>query len=255
MDNQPIFKASIFGGFDRQSVLNYIFELNSNAKAAQQRMNAQFDEVSAARERLSENLRALEQRLGAAEQARKTLETELESERGRHSAADAMLTTLNVEIARQKEVIFQKDAEIKRVEQLRAELEARNAELESKRDELEKSSIYIGELVVRTKLETERVLDDANAQARELVDEAARSLSGVYEQFGKFRTEMEAIEERIEDAVITMQNKFAAIGETIAASEENIRGFYRPYALTLVKDEPKPADPFADVSFFRGAAE
>ncbi len=47
----------------------------------------------------------------------------------------------------------------------------------------------------------------------------------------------------------------AVIGETIAASEESIRGFYRPYALTLVKDEPQPADPFADVSFFRGAAE
>lgn len=253
LENQPIFKTSLFGGFERQSVLSYIYELNNNAKAAQDRLNAQFEEVGAARERLSETIRGLEQKLASAEETRRSLEAELSGERSRQGEQSAMLDSLNAEIDRQKAIIAEKDAEISRFGQIRAELEQKNAELEAGRGEVEKASVYLGELVVRTRMEAEKILEDANSQAKGVVEEATRSLTAVFDQFGKFRVEMEAIEEKIEEAVISMQHKFAAIGDTINESEENIRNFYRPYNLTLVKEQAEQELP--EISFFRDTAD
>lgn len=270
MENQPIFKTSLFGGFERQSVLNYIFELNNNAKAAQDRLNAQMEEVSAARERLSESIRSLEQQLAAAEQARQSLESELQQERSRQGDTDAMLASLNEEILRQRRIIEAKDAEIQQFGVLREELAAQNAKLQANQVDVDKASAYIGEMVIKTKMDTERILEDANQQARAVVEEAAQSLSQVFDQFSHFREEMDRIEETIEDAVISMQRKFAAIGDTIAASEERIRNFYQPY--DLEKEEPEPPEmeafyggaangaelsmePPSEASFFRGSAD
>ena len=190
VENQPIFKTSLFGGFERQSVLNYIYELNNNAKAAQERLQAQFEEVSAARERLSETIRNLEQKLSAAEKARSEMEEELTEERDKRSKMQEMLDALNAEIDRQKIIIAEKDAEITRYSELNARLEEKNAELEATRSEVEKASIYLGDLVVKTKMEAEQILEDANLQAQNIMVEASKSLSSVFDQFSKFREEM-----------------------------------------------------------------
>ena len=255
VENQPIFKTSLFGGFERQSVLNYIFELNNNAQAAQDRLSAQFEEVSAARERLSESIRGLEQKLSTAEKVRTELEEELSEEKTKRTEMNDMLDSLNAEIDRQKIIIAEKDAEINRFGEIRARLEEKNAELEAGRSEVEKASIYLGDLVVKTKLEAEQILEDANQQAQGMMEEATKSLATVFEQFGKFREEMEAIEEKIEDAIFSIQEKFSAIGNTIVQSEENIRDFYRPFNLTLVQDEAGENSELSDISFFRSTAD
>ena len=255
VENQPIFKTSLFGGFERQSVLDYIFELNNNAKAASDRLSAQLEEVSAARERLSESIRSLEHKLSAAEKVRTELEEELTEERSKRTEMNEMLDSLNAEIDRQKIIIAEKDAEINQFGEIRARLEQKNAELEAGRSEVEKASIYLGDLVVKTKLEAEQILEDANLQAQGVVEEATKSLTAVFDQFNRFREEMEAIEEKIEEAVHSMQQKFSAIGDTIDQSEENILDFYRPFNLTLVQEAEDKDSDSADISFFRSTAD
>ena len=269
MEQQLVLKTSLFGGFDRQSVLNYVYEMNNSAKAAQDRLCAQLEEVGAAREKLSDTLRSLEQQLMAAENAKRTLGDELSGEKAKNNELAAMLDSLNQEIKRQHSIIEEKDVKITRYSKIKEELEHKNASLEQKRQEIEKISIYIGEMSVRARMDSEQilekaetqakiVLEDASEQARNLVEEATKSLSSVFEQFDKFRSEMEAIEEKIEDAVVTMQKKFAAIGNALAESEQSIRDFYRPCNISLVTDGPKTAANQAtnkDDKFFRSAAD
>ena len=63
MDNKSIFKSTMFGGFERQSVLNYIYETVNSTQDAQDRLTAQIEEMSATREKLEQSVKELEYRL------------------------------------------------------------------------------------------------------------------------------------------------------------------------------------------------
>ena len=52
MDMQPVFKKALFGGFEKQSVLNCIYDLHNKAKAEHERLSAELEESVAERQRL-----------------------------------------------------------------------------------------------------------------------------------------------------------------------------------------------------------
>lgn len=218
------FKTVAFGGFHKQSVLSYVYELNNNAKAAQEQLNAQLQEVASSREQLQGRIRELEQKLRESESARQSTADELNAERARTSELGGMLDSLGAEIERQKQIVAQKDEEIRRCRRQLDELQSRNAEYEKKKQEVEKSSVYITELLMRAHTESDQILENAEQKAGEIVEGAYTSLSEVRAQFELFRGEMENIEIRIESAVVSMQKKFAAIGEAIDRAELVVDG-------------------------------
>jgi len=169
----------MFGGFERQSVLNYIYETFNATQEAQDRLTAQIEEMSATRERLEQSVKDLENRLSENDTARNQMGEELSTVKVKNTELTEMLNSLNEEIDRQKLIVKEKDEQINRITHERAELEQRNAQLEMQASELmkgqndiEKSKAQIGDLVVKSHLEAERILEQANERAGEVATEA-----------------------------------------------------------------------------------
>ena len=294
MDNKSIFKSTMFGGFERQSVLNYIYETFNSTQEAQDRLTAQIEEMAVTRERLEQSVRDLEHRLTENDAARDRMGEELQGVKVRNNELTEMLESLNVEIGRQEMIIREKDEQINRLtranteleqknahlemqasellsgqgdsEETRAqiaELEQRNAELEKRAIELrrehgdvEKTKVQIGELVVKSHLEAERILEQANSRAQEVVKEAGfkaeriheqanvwaqeviaeagqraeeltkaadRSTSEVVAHLGSFRDEIDRLRDLMEEAFDVMRTKFTAISRALDKSEDQIK--------------------------------
>ena len=283
MDNQPIFKAAIVGGFEKQSVLNYIQEMIGTAQEAQDRFNAQIGEMSATREKLEHSVRELEQRLSDVEKTRSAMGEELHNAKVRNNELATMLESLGDEINRQKAIAAEKDGELRRFGAEKADLHRKNAALEQQtvelqqgRQEVEKNKLHIGEVMLQSRMDAERILEEATAKARDITEEAAataeeilekadlrarereeeadKSLIAISEQFSAFRKDMELLEEKIEDAVLGMREKLSAISQTVSQGEGHIRGFYRPSHITLAP--PAGGEEAAgQEEFFQNAAE
>ena len=242
----PVFKSAMFGGFERQSVLNYIYETVNSTQEAQERLNTQIGEMTANREKLEQSVKDLEGRLVENEKARTALGEELHSARQKNTELSSMLATLNQEIDRQKGIVKEKDEALRRVNQVRDELEQKNAQLEQQtaqlikgQDELERSKLQIGELMLKSHMEADNVLSQATAKAQEVIAEAnvragqieevaSKASSELGEQLGKFRDEISTLEHRMEEAFASMREKFTSIGEAIDKGETQLRGFSRP---------------------------
>ncbi|MDR2909434.1 MAG: hypothetical protein LBU86_06095, partial [Oscillospiraceae bacterium] len=176
MDNLNKLKPALFGRYyDKQSVLNYIFELNNNAKAVQERLSAQFDDLGAAREKLTEAIRELEQKLSDSEKARGSLGEELKGERVKNGEMSKMLEALNSEIERQNKIIAQKTSELSRVDEIRAELDEKRAELAGKNKIIEEKMAQAAEAAdIRLELEKARALLEEQGEELVRVREAVR---------------------------------------------------------------------------------
>ena len=83
------------------------------------------------------------------------------------------------------------------------------------------------------------------------MEEASKSLTTVFEQFTKFREEMEAIEEKIEEAVLSIRRSFPPLG-TPRPKRAKHSGLLPPHEPPLVRDhEDEDEDSeLADISFF-----
>ena len=290
MDNKSIFKSTMFGGFERQSVLNYIYETFNSTQEAQDRLTAQIEEMSVTRERLEQSVKDLENRLSENDVARNSMGEELQGVKVKNTELTAMLTSLNEEIDRQKLIVKEKDEQIGRLTRTNteleqkyaqlelqardqgdseetkahiAELEKRNAHLERQavdltrgQGDIEKSKVQIGELVVKSHLEAERILEQANeraqeviaeadAQAREVVSEAGiqaqeviaeagvraeqiaqaanRSSNEVAAHLSGFRDEIDRLRDLMEEAFDVMRDKFSAISKALDKSESQMK--------------------------------
>jgi len=270
VENKPVLKSAMFGGFERQSVLNYIYETVNSTQEAQDRLTAQIEEMSVTREKLEHSVKELEFRLSDNEAARDSLGEELRGVKVKNNELNGMLQTLNEEIDRQKGIVREKDEQLKRVNQIKAELERENADLQLRasqavdgQEDVEKTKLRVGELMVKSHLEAEQVIDRANFQARQIVDQAgvkakeviaqadfkarmieeeadksAHSLSG---QLTKFRVEIGSIEEKLERAIVNMRENFSVINEVISHGETHIKSFSRSERERIVL-APSPSD-------------
>jgi len=253
---QPVFKSTMFGGFEKKSVLDYIYETLNSTQEAQDRLNAQIEEMSAAREKLEQSVKDMESRLGESEKVRTTLGEELQGVKTKNNELSAMLSTLTEEIDRQKQIVAEKDAQLGSMADEKTELERKNADLEQQKLELQKgqvdvdkATLRIGELMVKSHLESERILEEANAKAHELIDaanmraaqieeSANKSSLELTEHLGTFRTEVSELEQKLEEAIRTMREKFSAIGEVINQGESHIKGFSRPNSHIVLAPPP-----------------
>jgi len=333
MSEKPIFKSTVFGGFERQSVLNYIYQEVSRNQEIQDTLNAQIEAANAAKEKAEEAAVTAGAQFAQNEQETTALRRDIGKAKEENSGLNEIIAGLNKEIERQEAIVAEKEAllrqaaaekeallrkaDLEKEEILReadlakvsfeqrisdleqknselvlrageatltytgeataeqeallreasmvktdlerriAELEQINANLETQisgqwqprsavsDSEFEKVKLQIGDLMVRSHMDSERILEDARAQAKQITGkadeearqtidaanqkskeielEAQRSAEDISNQIGKFRVEIASLEEKIEQSMSSMRSKFAAIGDAINHSEQSIK--------------------------------
>ncbi|MCL2580363.1 MAG: hypothetical protein FWE32_10110 [Oscillospiraceae bacterium] len=331
MSDKPIFKSTMFGGFERQSVLNYIYEEVSRNQEIQETLTAQIEAANAAKEKAEQAAAAADKKFADGEAEVTAARNDLSKAKGENAELTSMIDGLNKEIARQEAIVAEKEellrkaaiekeellrkADAEREEILReadlakagleqrivvleqknaeleerathayddemvgekeellkeaglvkSDLEARIAELEqinaglakqidglpndtpgqtATAAEFEKVKLQIGDLMIRSHIDSERILEDARVQARqitgqadeearqtidaahersrEIEEEANRSAQDISNQISAFRADIAMLEEKVEQSMMNMRDKFAAIGDAISQSEDKI---------------------------------
>ena len=283
MQDQPVFKKATFGGFDKKSVITYIHELNTATQEAQERLQAQIDEVTASREQLRQSLQQLEVKLQSTKREREDTATELRQEKARSGELDQLIESLRGEQKRQQEIIREKDEEIDRHIQEKDRLRQRNRTLEEKRLEVEQASIHIGELLLRTRTESEQLITNSTTQAQrnlakageqaeeilsqarqqaeetvsdaqrhagEIIAGAERSMVELQARFQLFRGELEGVKTQLLSSVELMEEHFTQITGAVSQTESALSGLPREE----LSREAAPAGQEAQTGESRGQA-
>ena len=234
MDNQPIFKKVAFGGFDKQSVLDYVFQLDNNMKELSESLTAQLSEVGDARDTLSRSLREAESKLQCAQSERENLSAELRSEKGRVGELSELVDTMRAELKRYESQSAQREEEVAGYMRLNGELTRKNELLESKTKEVEEAAAQIGQAMKRAKAEADAMLENARQKSetmeREACERAERVTTGADERAESITAEATAkaetmtaeTESKVQTTLAEAQRKAERLMADAKACRDNV---------------------------------
>ena len=100
MDNKSIFKSKMFGGFERQSVLNYIYDTFNSSMEAAEKLTAKIGEMSATRKQLEESVKNFENHLAENETPHSSMSEELRRMKAKNAELEVQITELEVQTAK-----------------------------------------------------------------------------------------------------------------------------------------------------------
>lgn len=255
MENQTtILKTVAFGGFEKKAVIHYIYELGENAKAAQDKLSAELEELRAARDRLGAALGETEEKLRLLQ---RESSAQLQSERARGAELTGLVDSLGAEIARQEKIVSDRDLEIARYIAQNRQLEEKNAELEKDRAEVERATAQVGRLILNAQTDAERIVAEARLradeitrqaqreaeelrskagqealarrelaerEAGELIERARRSAGCVDTQLDALRGELDRMRRVANDAAESMNQKLGELAASINTAQEGLLG-------------------------------
>lgn len=246
---QVVFKTKLFGGFEKKAVLNYIYQINENARQAEEKLGQQLAEVTASREELSQKLISFEEKIDRMEQNVSDLDMELTGEKSKVGELNSMVERLNGEITRQRKIIRDKDQELDTYK-------GRIVELASVSAKYEKASSQIGMLLIDAKTRADQMLEEAAVRSEEIIRGANDSVSHLFAELDDFKMEVEKIKASVSEAIFTIQKKVDAISESVAHSEITLREYQEAKVVDAGPDpmfELQPSEKIG-TDFFWGAS-
>lgn len=241
MENQA-FKSTVFGGFDKKSVLSYIFELNENAQDAQQKLNDQIVEFTSSRDELSRKLEEAEAGLTAARSGLDEANARIDEEAKKNAELTSQIDRLKFENTKQKQIIENRDEEIARISEMNAGLEEKTLTLEEKRGQVELAASQIAGLFKQARNDADKLMEqaredaegvlsaarseaaqitkDAHGQAEAIIQNANSSIDGVYRQYDDFCKELGAVQQHMIDALSMMNAKIKTVNRAAAKARD-----------------------------------
>ncbi|MCL2035641.1 MAG: hypothetical protein FWG94_13065 [Oscillospiraceae bacterium] len=292
-DEKILLKPALLGGFKRKAVLSYIFELNEATRDTEKNLSAQIEDLTKARDILSENLKEMGQKLSDAQNELQAANNQL-SEQGiqlskQGEESGAQVKSLKAEIDRLNRIIAQKDGDISRHISINEDLEKQNKELSKKnqtfsekRAQLELASSQITDLMDRAKSEAVKIVEQAKTSAAKITAGAARNADEIienakisakkhiadthrkmedsYKQFDVFQTELNGLKQTVADTVSTLTEKMDSLHH--AASSTRAKAPDKAFSVeapdnreAAAEDLPQVEIQKDDSGFFRLAAE
>lgn len=200
MEDQGIFKTSMFGGFDKQSVLTYVDELMSKSQEHENALQERIDDLTAERDRLSSQEAELQSRIASLEEhLSKAAETQRE---------------LNIKNARIEEL----EAKLIHAASHTAQLESALAENERNHHKYDEIAAQVGAVMVEAQKNADSIVARAQDQANRVAQE---SVERVYEMNSRIDQVKEDIRrlrsyamDTLEDVERRMQGLETAIDDT-----------------------------------------
>lgn len=224
-NKQIVLKKATFGGFEKQSVLDYIYQINNTAQEEQGRLRTQLAEAEAAREQLSASARELESKVSRLENDRETGAAELRSAQKRVGELSALVDTLQTEKAALQAAVGTKDEEIAGHLRLNGELTQENeqvkahcAVLEANAQEVELATTQIKDALQMARDEADHMVSGAKAQAEAIVAEAKEQAETTVSDANS-RAEA-TISEASQQAVTTLSEANGKAEQTIAEANQ-----------------------------------
>ena len=242
-NGEVFLKPAMFGGFKRKAVLSYIFELNETTQDAQQKLTAQVEELTKARDILSENVKEMGQRLAATQSELQAAQSQLSL----HSEeSGSQVKQLKDEIDRLSQIIAQKNGDITRHISVNENLEKENKELakkmqafSEKRSQLEQATAQLNDIMGRAKgdavkiieqakasaakitsganIQADNIIENAKGTAKKQIADAHRKIDGIYRQFDGFHSELGDLRKTVAGAVSAINEKMDTLHQATSS--------------------------------------
>ena len=213
MEKQTLFKTSVFGGFGKQEVLDYIDELSKQSKETEDSLNERISSLVAEQDKL---------RLDAEEYGSRIaeLEGELSQRASEISSQNALIGNLNLEIEKLKRVIAEKKNIIDMQE--KQAIEQRRLVEEEKQE----VSCQVGEILLKAQHTAEEIISKANQDANDIKSKAdaySQSLRAnadsyvedLTQKISCFKSGFSVLHERADKILSQMANGFDSIDQAV----------------------------------------
>ena len=217
------FRNAMFGGFNRQDVLNF---LTSSAEKNNEELNAR-----------QERCEELEKELEASRAEAAALKAQLEQTTREREEFKHQAEQLTIEIARVSTADQAKAAEL---EKKNAELDAARSELEQLREMLGKiapdAEAYaaIKERTAGMELEAHRRAQSVEARARIMAGDLQRQMeqwmAKVEKQYSDLRTEVESSVERANQQILAASGSLSSINTLLEEQQSALKSVVDSYA-------------------------
>ncbi len=204
MSDPVIFKTSAFGGFQKAAVLSYIDQLNRD----NQKLKTELDEKVAALEaqvtELKEQLPTEEEKAAAEEQAKQ--------QREKSQELTELNDRLNLEIARQRKLLADKDEEIKQLAEQARKFQFQAETNLFKAQKYDEVAMKVGTLVVDAKQQAEYIVEQAKEEARAITREKEERLEKMNEDFLQFKQNVEQLRGELRETLELLDVKLEKLG-------------------------------------------
>jgi len=259
MDKQVVFKTAAIGGFDKKSVLDYVYSLTQKSEEAHAKLEEQFRYVADEKAAIQEQIESVKAESSSVRQEIDNIRAELEGERRRTLELTELAASKEEEIGELKHLVEERTRQMDDYIKRSGEVSEKNKELEKTKLEVEQASAQIGKLIIESHTEAQRIvneaqdrageiieqakqkadevlmdsgaqaqaaINDAKNDARRMTDAAQKSIDRAYERFSVFRGEISKLQSTMVHALEEMHNKAGQLSAEIDDAQ------------TLIMNEP-----------------
>lgn len=268
---QVLLKTSMFG-FEKKQVLEYIDSIWNTSRSEQQELEAKLKEVGQARNELERQVSEFEAKMSQ-------LERHLEDEKGRIRELTGQISSLNQELAGQKELAAKQARELSIQQERNRQLQFRSESSEYKAQKYDEAANKLGEILIDARRSADAMLRAAGKEAQGIKRDAVEAADRITGEVRSFRGDLDRVRETMEelmrslgdrldgiDAVISkMEQRAADVRETArreAAPDQDGRaegeegdGITAKLGAAVQSQSGEPQARAAETSFFRDAAE
>lgn len=223
--NEGQFKTSLFGGFERDSVLRFVNELIDKNTAAEAEYRRRIEE-------LTEQVQSAEGRNTDFEKRVARLEENLVEKDSRLNQAEALAQELTVQVQKQATQLREKDREVQIQTERNRQLQNKAEEMEQKSKKYDTVSGEIGNMMLEAKKNAALIEQQARASVQDIVADAHNNAAAVLAQFQTLQGDLQTLRQGIDGAHRMFINRLDELERTISQA-----------FVTLQAGEPKEEAP------------
>ena len=166
-DEKVLLRTSFFGGFEKKEVLTYIDKLRKQNRTMAQELAEHINEVSTARNQLSEQVSSFEVKITE-------MERQLEERGGKIRELTGTVESLRNEVSQQKLRQIEREKELQQQRDQNRQLVVQLQNYEYKAKRYEDVSAQIGDIILDTNQRAADTVAQAQAQGMDATEAAAR---------------------------------------------------------------------------------
>lgn len=211
MESKGIFKTSIVGGFEKESVLAYLEELSSsNAKLLEEKEN----EIESLLEQKSQKETEADSLLLQINELKLSLDNEIEEKKS--MIMDISRLKSEVEKIRQQARKFENE-NILLAEKYK-QLQHKHEDLSQREHDFNDTSVKLGSLLLEAQKTAETIVKNANTKSDEIKKDTKREIRDTISKLEIFKDDFESMKSDIQGILAVMGNKINEIDVSIEST-------------------------------------
>ncbi len=182
MSEQGLFKT-VFSGFDKKAVLQYVQDMNEKANQAQDELMQQIQTLEESKKALQDQLKQQQDQL-----ARQEEENNLQ--KSKISELTSSMNTLSFRLEKQVQLTDEKDRELKIQQESNRQLKFKVESLEYKSRKYDEVALEIGETLADARHNAAQITDKAKIEVNETAEKMQTELCSFQDELKQLKRQM-----------------------------------------------------------------